>query len=124
MKGPTPVPWLALGILVVVGAGLGARAFLPRILPCPFKTLFGIPCLTCGLTRCCSALAEGRWAEAFHWHSGAVAALALSPLVIVWDCARAWRRRPYRALPESNVARWLTLALVLGTWAVQVVRGV
>lgn len=121
------VPWITLGGLA---SGLGIwllgllAPWLPSLPPCPLKTLTGLPCATCGLTRCVLALGQGQWREAFHWHPAAVAALALLPLLGAWDLARALRNRPYPPLPRGRAWRFLAAALLLGVWALQVARGI
>ena len=122
------IPWLAAG-LVFLGLVLASGAWLARAwalpLPsCPLKTYLGIPCVSCGLTRCVLALSQGRWAEAFHWHPVAVALLVASPLALFWDLRRAWRGLPYPALPDSGAARMGVVGLLLATWILQIVRGI
>ena len=121
------VPWIALG---AVASALGIRLlgllapWLPPLPACPLKALTGIPCATCGLTRCMLALGQGRWLEAFHWHPAAVVVLALLPLAGAWDLVRALRDRPYPPLPQGRGWRFLAVALLLGVWALQVARGI
>lgn len=120
-------PWFALAALVAA-AGirvLGLLApWLPALPDCPFKTVTGLPCATCGLTRCVLALGEGKWREAFYWHPAAVVALGFMPLVGLWDLRRAWAGRPYPPLPDSLALRLLAGGLLLGAWALQVARGI
>jgi hypothetical protein len=125
---PGRTPWLTLGLVGGILAILGLarlleplRAALPM---CPLKTLTGIPCATCGLTRCVLALAQGRLREAFHWHPVAVLLLWLAPLVILWDLKRAWKGESYPALPDSLALRLGLLGLFLATWVLQVARGI
>lgn len=120
------IPWIAAALLLLAGLGeLGARAvaagrlFLP---PCPVKLFTGIPCATCGLTRCTLALARGRLGEALHWHPVAVFLLFGALLAAAWDLRRAWRRDPYPALPDSDWARAGVAALLVGTWILQAAR--
>lgn len=121
------VPWIALGSAAAVAAALAAAPLLrahPGLLPpCLLKSLTGLPCATCGLTRCVLALAEGRWAEAFHWHPLAFVALALLPAAAAWDLQRAWRGRPYPPLPDHWAPRLAVAALLLGAWMMQILRG-
>lgn len=121
------VPWIAL---TAVALALGLRLlgwlapWLPPLPGCPLKALTGLPCATCGLTRCFLALGQGRWAEAFHWHPAAVAGLALLPPAALWDLVRAWRDRPYPDLPQGLGWRLLAAGLLLGVWILQAARGI
>lgn len=121
------IPWIALaGVLAGVGALLldaAVRLHPALAIPCPFKAFTGIPCATCGLTRCVLALAAGRWAEAFHWHPVAGVLLALFPLAMAWDLGRAWRGSPYPPLPDHWAPRLLVGTALLGSWALQILRG-
>jgi len=128
MTGRRRVPWLALGIPLLPFAGAAAVALLRAAhlsLPaCPMKARLGIPCITCGLTRCAAALGAGDWAGAFRWHPVAVVLCLASPLAIAWDLHRAWRGRPYPDLADSPAARLGVAVLLLGTWLLQIVRGI
>jgi len=122
------IPWIALAILLGLPAALLALRAMDALgltlQPCLLKELTGLPCATCGMTRMAEALAGGQLKLAFHWHPVAAALLCLSPLAALWDLHRAWRCRPLPSPPDS---RWLRLALVflfLGTWALQIVRGI
>ena len=121
------MPWFAL---VAVVAVLGIRVlalvapWLPALPPCPFKSLTGLPCATCGLTRCILALGQGQWGEAFHWHPAAVVTLECLPILGLWDLRRALAGRPYPPLPDSLALRLLAGGLLVGVWALQVARGI
>ena len=91
--------------------------------PCLFKALTGFPCVTCGLTRCSLALLDGRLGEAFHWHPVAVLLLLASPLLVIWDLRRALRGEPYPPLPVRLAPRLAAVALLAGTWILQIARG-
>jgi hypothetical protein len=108
--------------------GIWAAGFLQPVsslLPgCAFKRLTGIACATCGLTRCVLALGRWDWADAFHWHPVATTMASLVPLLAAWDLRRVWRGEPYPAFPDSRVLRLAVWALLLGTWALQAVRGI
>jgi hypothetical protein len=125
---PRRVPWLALGFPAAAGFLLGAawlqRTFPLRLPACPMKTYLGIPCATCGLTRCGLALARGDWGGAFHWHPVAVILLLLSPLAMAWDSRRAWRGEAYPPLPDSLPLRLGVAGLLAGTWLLQILRGI
>lgn len=121
-------PWLASGLMISGALGIMvAKAFSAGpllLLPCIFKSLTGLPCATCGLTRCGLALSQGDWRMAFHWHPVAVLAILCAPILMVWDLRRAWRGEPFPELPDSLALRLITAGLFLGTWALQVARGI
>ncbi len=55
---------------LLVFAGLAAVILIARLcqIPCLFKTLFGIPCMTCGMTRAYLALFRLDIKGAFAYH--------------------------------------------------------
>lgn len=121
------IPWVALGLSLLgalaVWLGPLVKAHPGLLRPCLFKAVTGLPCLTCGLTRCSLALLEGRPAEAFHWHPVATLLVLASPLLMAWDVRRALRGRPYPPLPEQRAPRLAVAVLLAGTWILQVARG-
>ncbi len=127
MKAGPRAPWLALALLgaalacALLAWGVATLHLQPP--PCPLKNLLGIPCATCGGTRCAMALANGQLREAFHWHPVLALLGLLSPLALLWDLRRAWRGDAYPDLPESCQARVGAALLLLGTWILQVARG-
>jgi len=78
-----------LGILLLAFYFLGA--FFP---PCPFRSITGLPCVSCGMTRASYALLSG-------------------------DLWAAWRLNPLALfLPVLAFATWsYSLAVVVGLWA-------
>jgi hypothetical protein len=67
----------ALLIVPVLGSLLVSFLVTPEALetgrivlspPCTFKTLFGIPCLSCGMTRAFAALSHGQLALAWSYN--------------------------------------------------------
>ena len=122
------VPWIALALVLSWGAGFalasGVAAGWVHVPPCPFKAITGLPCASCGLTRWGLALARGDWRGALHWHPVATVLAFGSPLAALWDLARAWRGRPYPALPDSGMARGSALALFVLAWLLQAIRGI
>lgn len=121
------VPWVGFAALLLM-LGLRLATFLEPLaglLPgCLFKRLIGLPCVTCGLTRCALAVGRMDWRAAFHWHPLAALGLVMLPLAVAWDLRRAWRGEPYPALPDSQKARILVWVLLFAGWALQVARGV
>jgi hypothetical protein len=121
------MPWVALGALLA-GLGAWAASFLHPVLNllpgCAFKRLTGLPCVSCGLTRCVLALGHWDWRAAFHWHPAAAGLAALLPAVVLWDLRRAWRGDPYPGLPDSRAARLSIWLILFAIWALQVARGI
>lgn len=73
--------WLAVSL---ASLGLGA-AWLAMGLPwprCPFFAVTGLPCLTCGATRCSIAFLHGDFLAALRWNPLAFAALCA---LVVFD---------------------------------------
>jgi Protein of unknown function (DUF2752) len=92
-------------------AMLGAALLWPRLpvhppIACPLRTLTGIPCPLCGMTRAVVAAAHGHLLESLRFNPGglAVVLLALALLVGV---------RPDRV----RVAPWFLVALTALLWA-------
>ena len=128
MKRGCRTPWLALGLpvfLLLLCCGAWVLQTLPvRLTACPMKLYLGIPCATCGLTRCVVALSAGHWAEAFHWHPVAVVLGLAAPFAMGWDLHRAWLRAPYPVLSDSLAARLIVAGLLAATWILQIARGI
>ena len=59
--------WGILGALVLFLIHFGPSPALFPV-PCPFKLLSGIPCPSCGMTRCWCALGRHEWPLAFRMH--------------------------------------------------------
>jgi len=122
------VPWIAVGLLIALPLAWTALHLylqgLLWVLPCPFKAITGIPCASCGLTRCVTALVQGRLGEAFHWHPGGTLGLLVLPILAMLDGWRALRGADYPSLPETNWARWTVAGALAGTWLLQIVRGI
>jgi hypothetical protein len=65
--------------LVSIGSFVGSAVWLVLALPwpsCPFLSITGFPCLTCGATRCAIALFHGDLLSALRWN----------PLVFIGLC--------------------------------------
>jgi len=87
-----PVAGSLLVSFVVTPAAIEAGLVLTP--PCAFKTLFGVPCLSCGMTRAFTALSHGQIALAWSYNK-------LSPFMYVafwglfwwgaWNLLRAVR---------------------------------
>ena len=105
-----------LAALSLLAAGALASAFPAALPACPFKTLTGLPCATCGTTRAALALAHLDLAAAFRWNP--LAALALPTFVAAGLAAGAlWLLG--RDVPEPRpplAVRVVSLAAVAANW--------
>lgn len=83
---PAPLAAAAITLCLIIGARIVEVLSLP--LPrCTFRTLTGLPCLSCGTTRCLTALSHFDLPRAFHFNPLATCiALALfaSPLSLLF----------------------------------------
>jgi hypothetical protein len=120
--------------LTVLGAGAAALgAVYPMLvkhtggrgLPCPLRTLTGVPCPFCGLTTATVELTHGDWAAAAQANPlvyvGAAATLGIAPILI----ARAFgKAAPPRPMSDRNRRRLAAagIALSAASWLYQLHR--
>jgi hypothetical protein len=99
------------------GTGLG--------LPCPLRTLTGIPCPGCGLTTAAIALVRGQLGAAFAAspviYGLAALAVAVGPLILlratgVLNPPAPWSPR------RRRMVGWLSGLLALASWLFQLHR--
>jgi Protein of unknown function (DUF2752) len=114
LSGYTPID---LGALRGFGAGMLAVAAVRPVVPfefvppCPLRTLTGIPCPLCGMTRGVTAAVHGNLAHAAFLNPGSVAVVAAAVLLLL-----AWRTK------RIHVPVWL-VALILGLlWSWQLFK--
>lgn len=116
--------WFALSVSVLplIGAIAYAQG-MPHIpfLACPLRSLTGIPCPTCGMTRAFVAIAQGDVAQALNYH-------AFSPIVMAGFAIasvhwlRELRRNTRLALPSGSLTSgWLLLAAAMLYYGVRMV---
>lgn len=97
----------------VVGAAmLGVAAVRPLVPfefvpPCPLRTITGIPCPLCGMTRGVTALVHGELGHALTLNPGSYVAVALAILLLLQWRARKW------VVPVWAI---VTMLAVLWTW--------
>jgi hypothetical protein len=103
--------------LRVVGAAMLAVAairpavpfeFVP---PCPLRTVTGIPCPMCGMTRGVTALAHGDFAHALLMNPASYLAVALAILLLV-----QWRTR------RIVIPVWIIVTVLGVMWAWQLFK--
>jgi hypothetical protein len=123
-EGSTVV-WLAAAALLVVARMYPFDRF--PLVSCPLKSMTGIPCPTCGMTRAFVRITHGQWATAFHVSPlGALLALA-SVGVAIYGLLRltVWRR-PFELQltpTESRVLRGVVVSAFVLNWMYLVVSG-
>jgi hypothetical protein len=103
--------------LRVVGAAMLAVAairpavpfeFVP---PCPLRTVTGIPCPMCGMTRGVTALVHGDFAHALLMNPASYLAAALAILLLV-----QWRSR------RIVIPVWIIVTVLAVMWAWQLFK--
>jgi hypothetical protein len=119
---PAPAPrTTSLGIdlkpLRVAGAGMLAvatvRPWLPTTIgpPCPLRTVTGVPCPFCGMTRGVTALVHGQLSNAFWFNPGAFLVVAMALVLLV-----AWRWQRVR------IPMWAVFVFFATLWAFQLFK--
>jgi Protein of unknown function (DUF2752) len=97
-------------------AMLGVAAVLPvvpvsPVRPCPLRTLTGIPCPFCGMTRGVSALVHGHVSAAFTYNPGAFLIVAMAIVLLI-----AWRWQRVR------IPMWAVFLFFAVLWAYQLFK--
>jgi len=103
--------------LKIAGAAmLGVAAVRPLIPfefvpPCPLRTITGIPCPMCGMTRGVTALVHGDFARAFLMNPASYVAVALVVLLLV-----QWRTK------RVVIPVWLIVVALALMWTWQLYK--
>jgi uncharacterized protein DUF2752 len=99
-------------VRIAAGAMLGIAAVRPllpveTVPPCPLRTVTGIPCPLCGMTRGVTALVHGDFVHALLLNPASYLAVALALVLLV-----QWR------LKRVVVPTWIivTVLVVMWTW--------
>jgi Protein of unknown function (DUF2752) len=94
-------------------------------LPCPLRTLTGVPCPFCGLTTATVALTHGNWAGAAAANPLAYLAAGLAigtaPVLVARAAGRAAEPRSWSAATRRRV-RWSLAVVVALSWIFQLHR--
>lgn len=109
---------VAVALHAAVTAAWGLPSTKVRLVPCPVRTVTGVACPGCGMTRSCNAVARGRFAEAWKLNPLSFALLSLAALVATAPgrVQGAWRRLPVAG------RHWLLWAAFLATAASWLLR--
>jgi hypothetical protein len=126
---PSSVPE-QLGVVGLVAAG-GAVAYQAALggeglwLPCPLRTLTGVPCPLCGMTTAATGLASGDLGAALAANPFALLLAGFTLVMTVLMVARAIGRAPAAAQWEPSRRRqilWVAAVLAVASWAFQLHR--
>jgi uncharacterized protein DUF2752 len=112
--------WLGVSVGLVAGGAIWLKLGLPWP-RCLFRALTGLPCVSCGLTRCTIAFLHGNFSTAWQWNpAGFLVVCALivfdlyALIVVVGRTARLrivdWTVR------EKRVTRIAIICLLALNW--------
>jgi hypothetical protein len=100
-----------------LGAGMLAVAAVRPLLPvevvppCPLRTITGVPCPLCGMTRGVTAAVHGNIGHALFLNPGSVAAVILAVVLLF-----AWRTQ------RVTVRVWMIVAVLGLLWSWQLFK--
>jgi hypothetical protein len=94
-------------------------------LPCPLRTLTGVPCPFCGMTTASVAITHGNWATAAGANPFAYLVVALvvstAPVLILRTAGQASAPRPWSVEARRRIG-WAVACLVVASWLFQLRR--
>ena len=119
--------WLAPAVTAAVLVGCSVtevHAHLP-FTPCLFRSLTGIPCPGCGMTRGFVAMGHGRFLEAWQVHPLAPVTYAVAVGYVAWSVLR-WLVPSLGRVRASERLMWSIFAAallgVLAWWSISLFR--
>ncbi|MGC8917620.1 MAG: DUF2752 domain-containing protein [Thermoanaerobaculum sp.] len=117
-----PLALVTSGALAAVWSARFWPAVGAALPPCPFRTLTGVPCPTCGTTHAFLALAQGNLGAAFAANPLVVASVAVAALLaFLWAGASALGKTLPASVRELQTRwpLWLRVAVagaILANW--------
>jgi hypothetical protein len=114
LGGSTRIDLKELRIAGAAMLGVAAiRPFVPFefVPPCPLRTITGVPCPMCGMTRGVTALVHGDFARAFLMNPASYVIVALAVLLLL-----QWRTR------RVVVPVWLIVVALCLMWSWQMFK--
>ena len=131
---PVPTPSVAerralaigQGALTLVGFGtvlIAARTIGIHAPPCPFRTITGIPCPGCGITRLSDAVAHGHLSTALRADVAGVALLGVLAVLAGLHLVSLVRHRPPAPWLRSWAVPLVVAALVGAHWVTTIITG-
>jgi hypothetical protein len=94
-------------------------------IPCPLRTLTGVPCPFCGLTTATVAMTHGEWGFAARTSPLAYLAAALvvgtAPLLVARTTGRAGPPRRWSTTARKRTG-WIVAVIVAASWVFQLHR--
>jgi hypothetical protein len=105
------------------GLGTHQQLGLP---PCTFRTLFGLPCPTCGMTTAWAHLVRGELGGALRANAAGALLAMLAVAGIPWLAGSAIRGRWLGRAPGGNVVAWLAVGvslIALIHWGLRILTG-
>jgi hypothetical protein len=119
--------WVMVGCaaLCLLGVALATPGIqLPR---CVFRTITGLPCPTCGVTRTVIALSRGQVDRAFFLNPLATVACGLGLLYLAYAATvlalKLPRFRPVAAPDTARRLRYAAVAIIAVNWAWLIATG-
>ena len=97
---------VAAGGMVAIAAAWPVLPFHPSV-ACPFRSITGVPCPFCGLTRAVVAAAHGHLGTSLAFNPAGIVVLAFAAVAIVRPALLTRLRAPGWALLTIVGALWL-----------------